>query len=53
LMHIHTIEGKARCNKCGEEFPVQELFDPCPNCTGHSILILNGQELRIRSMVVS
>jgi hydrogenase nickel incorporation protein HypA/HybF len=53
LMHIHTIEGKARCNKCGEEFPVRELFDPCPNCTGHSILILNGQELRIRSMVVS
>ena len=52
LMHIHIIEGKARCNTCGEQFSVQELFDPCPSCNGHSILILSGQELRIISIVV-
>lgn len=51
LLRIHSIEGKAKCNRCGTVFPVQELFDPCPRCNGHSIMILQGQELRIRSMI--
>lgn len=53
LMHISSIEGRGRCSGCGTVFPVLELFDPCPTCNGHSISILNGQELKIKSMIVS
>ena len=52
-MHIKRIDGRARCIVCGSEFPVQELFDPCPDCNSHSVSILNGQELRIKSMIVT
>jgi hydrogenase nickel incorporation protein HypA/HybF len=53
VMNITTIEGRGHCNGCGAVFPVQELYDPCPVCNGHSISILNGQELKIKSMIVS
>src|SRR6476620_10008825 len=53
LMRIQNIEGKARCNRCGTVFFVRELYDPCPNCNGHSLMILQGQELRIKSLIVS
>src|SRR6478672_13358117 len=53
LMRIHTIEGKAKCKQCGTVFFVQELFDPCPNCNSHSLMILQGQELRIKNLTVS
>lgn len=51
--HIHHITGKARCNDCGTEFPLQQLYDACPHCGQYFNDLLQGQELRIKSLVVS
>lgn len=49
---INRIEGLARCMDCAVEFPVKEIFDPCPACGGHLLEILRGKELRVKSLVV-
>ncbi len=51
--HIHRITGKARCNDCSTEFLLQHLYDACPHCGQYFNEILQGQELRVKSLVVS
>ncbi len=53
IMKIHQIEGRAQCQHCGTEFPMFELYDPCPGCNSHNSLVLQGKELRIRSLIVT
>ena len=50
---INQIKGKAKCHDCDFSFPVENLFDACPNCGGHLISILEGKELKVKSIVVS
>lgn len=50
--YIHQIPGKARCSDCGTEFEMQQLYDACPNCNEYFNDIIQGQELRIKSLVV-
>ncbi|MDX1942023.1 MAG: hydrogenase maturation nickel metallochaperone HypA [Saprospiraceae bacterium] len=50
---IHHIPGKARCSECETEFEMIELYDACPNCGQYFSEILQGQELRVKSLVVS
>lgn len=50
--HIHLIPGKARCNDCGTEFNMQQLYDACPHCGQYFNDIIQGQELRVKSLVV-
>ena len=49
---INRIEGLARCMDCEIEFPVNEVYDPCPACGGHLLEILRGKELRVKSLLV-
>ena len=51
--HINRIPGKARCLDCGAVFPVQALYEPCPRCGEYLTELLQGKELRVRSLVVS
>ena len=50
---INRIRGKALCADCDAVFPVEHLYDPCPICGRHLINIIEGKELRIKSLVVS
>ena len=49
---IIQIPGKARCNKCNNEFTTDDLFTPCPKCGSFDSTIIQGEELRIKSIVV-
>jgi hydrogenase nickel incorporation protein HypA/HybF len=51
-MTVNRIPGQARCLECEIEFPVQEVYDPCPACGQHLIEIMRGKELRVKSLVV-
>jgi hydrogenase nickel incorporation protein HypA/HybF len=51
-MTVNRIEGLARCMDCEIEFPVNEVYDPCPACGGHLLEIVRGKELRVKSLVV-
>jgi hydrogenase nickel incorporation protein HypA/HybF len=46
------IPGKAKCRKCGHEFPVHDLYILCPECGSPAPEILEGSELRVRSLLV-
>lgn len=46
------IPGKARCRKCAHEFPAHDLYTLCPECGSPAPEILQGSELRVRSLLV-
>ncbi len=50
---VDKVPGQARCNDCMHEFPVDDLFTPCPVCHGFNTSIIRGQELRIKSLFVN
>jgi len=49
---IISIPGKAKCNNCSHKFDIEDLFTPCPECSSSDSNILQGEELRIKSIVV-
>lgn len=49
---IERPEGKARCSRCGLEYSIENLFDSCPECNCYLKDILQGKELRIKSITV-
>ncbi|MDR1763367.1 MAG: hydrogenase maturation nickel metallochaperone HypA [Dysgonamonadaceae bacterium] len=46
------IAGEGCCSGCGRQFPLENLFTPCPACGSYAIKVLKGKELRIKSIVV-
>lgn len=48
--NIKTEPAKGRCNVCFHEFPLQEIYTPCPVCGAFNPDILRGQELKIVSV---
>lgn len=49
---INRIPGIGWCIDCEESFSLQHVFDPCPSCGQHLIRIMQGKELRVRSLVI-
>jgi hydrogenase nickel incorporation protein HypA/HybF len=50
---INRIKGKAQCIDCDAIFNIENLYDACPECGRHLLHILEGKELRVKSLVVS
>lgn len=50
---ISQIEGKARCSNCGNEFGVFQRYEPCPVCGEVFNEIISGQELKVKSLILS
>lgn len=50
---INRIKGKAKCMDCENTFTIENLFDPCPSCGQHLLDILEGKELRVKSLMMS
>ena len=49
---VIDVPGEAVCNACHAKVPVKQYYDDCPRCGSHSLSIIQGEELRIKSMVV-
>ncbi len=49
---ITTIPGKAKCSDCGAEFEIEELYAPCPKCSNPFSDIIEGKELKVKSLKV-
>ncbi|MCX2720361.1 hydrogenase maturation nickel metallochaperone HypA [Lentiprolixibacter aurantiacus] len=47
---IIKIPGRARCADCNEEYPVSFIYDNCPSCGSYLKSILQGKELRVKSL---
>lgn len=50
---INQIPGKARCMDCGHLFAVEQLYEACPKCGEYLTEIVQGKELKVKSLVVS
>ena len=53
ILRIDRIPGKAFCMDCEAEFPVSEVFESCPVCHNNFIQIIQGKELRVKSLIVT
>lgn len=50
---INSIQGRAKCMDCEAEFEINNYYDACPFCGEHLLNILQGKELRVKSLVIS
>lgn len=48
----NEIPATGPCLFCGEEFNVEAVFAQCPACEEYNINIIQGKELKVRSLVV-
>jgi hydrogenase nickel incorporation protein HypA/HybF len=47
---INSIPARAVCDKCQNEFYVDEIFAPCPECGNPFCEIIQGKELKVKSL---
>jgi hydrogenase nickel incorporation protein HypA/HybF len=50
---VNRIEGKAKCLECDLEFLIENYDDSCPVCSGHFNQIIQGKELRVKTITVT
>jgi len=51
-LQIDFKQARAKCLECSTTFKMEHLFDSCPNCNSHFKDILQGKELRVKSLEV-
>lgn len=44
--------GKARCRACSHVFEIEDLYSACPKCQHPGPEIIQGRELRVKSLLV-
>ena len=49
---IHEIPAKAHCLLCDHEFEAEYLFGVCPNCGEYRNEIVQGREMRVKTLTV-
>ncbi len=50
---IRQIPAVALCLDCGKKYQVEQIFEACPACKGYSNELVQGNELRVKSLMVS
>ena len=50
---INRVEAKAKCLDCEAVFNIEHYYDACPVCGEHLVDIIQGKELRVKSLLVS
>lgn len=51
-LEIIAAPGVAWCLPCGKNVAVSQLYDVCPNCSGHQLQIVGGDQMRIKELEV-
>lgn len=49
---IIIIDAKAKCNDCETIFNIDNFYDSCPTCSSNYKSIIQGKELRVKSLEV-
>jgi len=47
---IRKIPAKARCGDCDKVYPLEYIYDNCPNCGSFLKIIIQGKELSVKSL---
>ncbi|KTD35052.1 hydrogenase nickel incorporation protein HypA [Legionella nautarum] len=51
-LEMVEIKGRAVCDFCKKTVMLKNYFDGCENCGQYSLKIIQGEELRVKSMEV-
>ncbi|OZG72923.1 hydrogenase maturation nickel metallochaperone HypA [Hahella sp. CCB-MM4] len=51
-LEIISIPGEGECHQCHHRWRVQELYDCCPECGSFGARIIQGREVRVKSISV-
>lgn len=49
---IESKQGRARCIVCESVFTLINFYDPCPDCKNFTSEIIQGKELKIKSIEI-
>ncbi len=44
--------GLAWCLGCGQQVPVRQRYDQCPECGSHQLQVIQGEEMRVKELEV-
>ncbi len=47
---IHPVAGRGHCPDCRDDFPIEFFVALCPECGKTGVEILQGRELKVRSI---
>jgi hydrogenase nickel incorporation protein HypA/HybF len=50
--NLIIVPGKARCTQCMTEYDTDSLFKPCPKCGTCAPEVIQGRELRVKSLII-
>ena len=51
--NINRIPAIAKCSACSHVFETEDYFAQCPDCGEYLTTLIQGKELKVRSLVVS
>ena len=51
-LHVEPVALRARCQRCGEDFPVQRFEFSCSRCGSRDVDLTAGEELLLESVTV-
>lgn len=52
-LQILQVTGRGQCLECRHEQPLERLFDPCCRCGSFRLLVVAGEELRVREIEIA
>ncbi len=52
VLDIVQPDGEAWCMPCGKTIPMQERYQPCPECGSYQLQVTGGDEMRMKQLEV-
>lgn len=49
---INIIQARSKCLDCNHEFETENVFTLCPKCDSYRTNILQGKEMKVKSILV-
>lgn len=49
---ILPVDAKCQCEACGRVFPSVDLYSSCPECESFQTLVIEGKEMKVKSIKV-
>ena len=49
---INTIPAKSKCEDCFSEFETDAVYALCPECNSYKTKIIQGKEMKVKSILV-
>lgn len=53
VLEILTLPGVACCDSCGNVVNIVQYYDACDRCGSHALTVMQGEEMRVKSMEVA